>query len=218
MTYKAVCRAADRAGLLVMGALHPARCGATGLADGTLILLGAGPGFWPVHSTSAEATDGQPDPIDRWSTRVVNGLAARFDASALFPFGGPPHAPFVDWAQKSGRAFVSPVGMLVHDEVGLMISYRGALHFAVEFDLPPPLATSPCLTCAARPCTVACPVLALRADAAYDLDRCHAFLDTGAGGACMDNGCAVRRACPASAGAGRTAAQSAQHMKAFHPG
>ena len=218
MTYDPVCKAADTAGLLVMGALHPAVCGARELKGGTLILLGAGPAFWPQHCASAEATDGQADPIDRWSTRVVDDLAARFGASALFPFGGPPYAPFIDWALKSGRAFVSPVGMMVHDKAGLMISYRGALHFPDEIDLPPPDTASPCLTCAARPCTNACPVLALQADAAYDLAKCHAFLDTRAGADCLANGCAVRVACPISAGAGRTPAQSAQHMKAFHPG
>ena len=33
----------------------------------------------------------------------------------------------------------------------------------------------------------------------------------------MDNGCRARRACPLSAGADREPAQSAHHMKAFHP-
>ncbi len=217
MTYDAVWRAADAAGLLVMGALHPARCTAQGLERGTLILLGAGPGFWPVFNASDEAADAQPDPIDRWSTRVVDGLAARFAARPLYPFGGPPYAPFIDWALQSGRSFVSPVGMMVHDTTGLMVSYRGALHMAQEIGLPVPDASSPCPACKDQPCTTACPVLALQAHTPYDPDRCHAYLDTGAGAECMANGCAARLACPLSAGAGRTPAQSAHHMKAFHP-
>ncbi len=200
-----------------MGALHPARCGAKGLPFGTLILLGAGPGFWPVYQTSKEAADAQPNPIDRWSTRVVGNLATSFQADAHYPFGGPPFAPFIDWALKSKRAFLSPVGMMVHNQVGLLISFRGALHFGDELDIPAPDAASPCLTCPDRPCTDACPVNALQPDAPYDLGQCHSYLDTAAGQTCMSQGCASRLACPVSAGAGRELAQSAHHMKAFHP-
>lgn len=200
-----------------MGALHPARCGAKGLSGGTLILLGAGSGFWSVYQASEEASDAQPNPIDRWSTRVVGNLATSFQADAHYPFGGPPFAPFIDWALKSERTFLSPVGMMVHDRVGLMISFRGALHFQDELEIPTFRVTSPCLTCPDQPCTDACPVKALQSDTPYDLDRCHAYLDTAPGQACMTQGCAARLACPVSAGSGREAAQSAHHMKAFHP-
>jgi hypothetical protein len=204
-------------GLLVMGALHPGRVQAKGLHGGTLILLGAGPGFWPQFRTAAEATDGARDPIDRWSARVIGALAATLGAQAHFPFGGPPYAPFIDWALKSGRAFSSPIGMLVHTRVGLMISYRGALHLPAEIAIPDARTASPCASCAGRPCTTACPVAALSGDAGYDVARCHSHLDSAAGKSCMIQGCAARLACPISAGAGRTPDQSAHHMKAFHP-
>lgn len=204
-------------GLLMMGALHPDRVQARELTGGTLVLLGCGPGFWPVFTAAPEALDGLADPVDRWSKRVISLLANRFDARPLFPFGGPPFAPFVGWAQKSDRAFSSPTGMLVHDTVGLMISYRGAMHFAAELPLPAGKAEHPCHTCATRPCTSACPVGALSETQPYDVAACHAYLDTAAGQDCMMNGCAARRACPISAGAGRRAKQSALHMKAFHP-
>lgn len=202
--------AAGDAGLIVMGALDPEE------ESGTLVLLGAGPEFWPVLRASAEATDDLPDPVDRWSMRVVGSLADQFGAQAVFPFGGPPYAPFIRWAEASGRAFKSPVGMLVHDTVGMMISYRGALLLPQHVPFPMPAGVSPCTTCHA-PCTTACPVGALSADAPYDLAACHGFLDTPAGVDCLINGCAARRACPVSAGAGRDPAQSAHHMKAFHP-
>jgi hypothetical protein len=218
VNYARITREVEAAGLLVMGALHPARCAAKQLERGTLILLGAGPRFWWAFCAAREATDGAPDPIDRWSTRVVGGLAECLGGQVRYPFGGPPYAPFIDWALKSGRAFTSPTGMLVHDRVGLMISYRGALHFDDELDIPVADGTSPCDTCEDRPCTTSCPVRALRAGAAYDLRACHGFLDTGAGSDCMAQGCAVRRACPLSKGAGRKAAQSALHMRSFHPG
>jgi epoxyqueuosine reductase QueG len=145
-------------------------------------------------------------------------LAKKFKTTARYPFGGPPYAPFIDWAEKSGRAFVSPVGMLVHDQVGMMISFRGALHFTAELDIPTPKGLSPCLRCVGQPCLTTCPVLALRAHTPYKLDVCHTFLDTSAGGECLANGCGVRLACPVSEGAGRLPVQSALHMKSFHPG
>ncbi len=199
-----------------MGALHPARCGARGVSEGTLILLGAGADFWPAYQSSMEAADAKPDPIDRWSARVVGTLATEFRAEAHYPFGGPPYTPFIDWALKSNRTFHSSVGMMVHDQVGLLISYRGALHFDDELEIPVADAASPCLTCPDQPCTDACPVDALHPDAPYDLDQCHSYLDTAPGQTCMTQGCAARLICPVSAGAGRHSAQSAHHMKAFH--
>ena len=79
--------------------------------------------------------------LTRWTAgpaRVIGQMARDLGAEAHFPFGGPPYAPFIDWALKSGRTFSSPVGALVHDTVGMMISFRGALHFADEFDIPEP--------------------------------------------------------------------------------
>jgi len=217
VTYSRVVAAAKAVGLEVMGALHPAECGARQLDGGTLILLGTGAAFWPVFSASQEAQDAQPHPIDRWSTRVVGNLANTYLSKALYPFGGPPYAPFIDWALKSGRAFISPTGMMVHDTVGLMISYRGALHFAKMLDIPIPQSVSPCETCIGQPCVPACPVGALGDKAPYDVAACHKYLDTVPGKDCMLHGCATRRACPFSQGAGRGHDQSTLHMKAFHP-
>lgn len=216
MTYERVREAAAAQGLLVMGALHPGRLGIRLLDRGTLVLLGAGPDFWPVFSATPEAGDGHANPVDRWSARVIGGLAGDFAATAHYPFGGPPYTPFIEWALKSGRAFSSPTGMLVHDTVGMMISYRGALHFAEEFDIPAAQAVSPCTGCKTKPCTTACPVGALSGQAPYDVAGCHTYLDSRAGVACMMQGCGVRRACPVSFGAGRMPEQSALHMRAFH--
>ncbi|MEW2915489.1 ferredoxin [Ruegeria sp. ANG10] len=213
-TYDRVEQAAQQAGLIVMGALHPHRVDAKQLDRGTLILLGAGQSFWP---TLKSAPEWQGDhPVDRWSTRVVGQLARDLGAEAHFPFGGPPYAPFIDWALKSGRTFSSPVGALVHDTVGMMISYRGALHFNEEFTIPEVPGTSPCINCPA-PCTQTCPVGALNRDSFYDVEACHTHLSTVAGQTCMTGGCLARMSCPLSVGAGREAEQSAHHMKAFHP-
>lgn len=214
ISYGWVGRVAHQKGLIVMGATHPRISGAKGLDGGTLILLGAGSAFWPTLKAAPEWHG--PDPVDRWSTRVIGQMARELGAEVYFPFGGPPYAPFIDWALKSGRTFSSPVGALVHDTVGMMISFRGALHFAKEFAIPTTTAGSPCDNCPA-PCAQACPVGALNTHIFYDVEACHSHLSTSAGQTCMSGGCLARLACPLSAGAGRDPEQSAHHMKAFHP-
>ncbi len=206
-------------GLMIYGALHPCPAPAPdpGPCGGTLVLLGTDASFWPLFKAAPEARDGSPDPIDRWSLRVIGGLAAEWGAQVHYPFTGPPYAPFVAWALASGRAFTSPSQMLVHDALGLLISYRGALHFADVFDIPPsPLARSPCETCPERPCLAACPAHALVDGGPYRVAACHDHLDRPEGSACMDRGCLARRACPLSAGAGRRPEQTAHHMRYFH--
>lgn len=179
----------------------------------SLILLGPDePGFWAHFTASPEYRDGAEDPMNRWSERVIGDIAERLGAQAVFPFGGPPYQPFFDWAKRSGRAHPSPVGLLVHDRAGLMVSYRGALAFAERLNLPA-TAPSPCKSCAARPCRNACPVDALKGNH-YDVPRCKDDLDRPEND-CMDQGCAARRACPISQSYGRQPAQSAFHMRAF---
>lgn len=179
----------------------------------TLCLLGpAEPGFWAHFSQSSEYQDGQPDSMDRWSARVIGDLAGSLGGQAFFPFGGPPFQPFIRWAAASGRAWSSPVGLLVHDTAGLMISYRGAIGFAHHI-VGPALPAKPCDSCADRPCETACPIGAL-GPAGYDVAACKAHLNSDAGQACMQ-GCLVRRACPVSGTYGRLAEHSHFHMKAF---
>ncbi|WP_264212214.1 ferredoxin [Leisingera thetidis] len=217
-SYPLIAAAAAQAGLVIQGALQPRRQPVQRLDGGTLVLLGTAEGFWPAFKSSPEFTDGSPDPVDRWSQRVVGTLAGELDGTAFFPFGGPPHTPFINWALASGRFFTSPSQMLVHDRSGMLISLRGALHFKQEFDIPPPpLADSPCRSCGTRPCLSACPAGALADGGPYDLAACHAYLDTSAGAGCMTGGCLARRACPLSSGAGRDPEQTAHHMRHFHP-
>lgn len=208
MTYADIEAAAGSAGLAIFGALHPE-------TGGTLVLLGpAEPGFWQLISESPEYAG--PDPVDRWSQRVIGGLAEDLGAQALFPFGGPPYQPFVTWALATGRVWQSPVSLMVHDVAGLFLSFRGALAFDAHIALPPTPKAPPCEGCA-RPCLTACPAGALTAEG-YDLAACHAYLDQPEGRDCMTQGCAVRRSCPTSQSYGRLARQSAHHMRHFHKG
>lgn len=208
-SYQQIADAALGRHLCIRGAFHPTDMPGIG----TLVMLGPDePAFWPVFSASPEAQDGQPSPMDRWSARVIGGLAGELGAQPFYPFGGPPHAPFFRWATESGRAWPSPIQFLVHDVAGLFISYRGALGFAERLELPP-LPTSPCPSCA-QPCATACPVDAF-ARGGYDVPACKAYLATPEGRDCLERGCAARRACPISQSFGRIEAQSAFHMRAF---
>lgn len=213
MTMARLAAAARVHGLAPLGAFHPSPEDRVPVACATLVLLGPdGPDFWPLFRDGPECGDGRPDPLDRWSRRVVEGLAEAWGGTALFPFGGPPWQPFTAWARRSGTAWESPVGLLVHARTGLFVSYRGALALPGRLELAP-APPRPCDGCAA-PCLSACPAGAL-AGGPYDLAACHGFLDTAAGRDCLDRGCAVRRACPVGRGA-RPEAQSAFHMAAFH--
>ncbi|MGI9391399.1 MAG: ferredoxin [Boseongicola sp.] len=181
---------------------------------GTLVMLGPRePGFWAHVLECAEFQDRTPDPLDRWSERVITLAAQDLGGEPHFPFGTPPK-PFQNWAIRTGRAWSSPVVLLVHDTAGLMVSYRGAISVPELLELPA-TAARPCETCNNKPCLESCPVSALTANG-YDLNSCHSFLDTDEGAACMRRGCAVRRSCPAGANYRRIDAQSGYHMERFH--
>ncbi len=230
LSYDKVLSAARAVHLEISGAFHPSPDQADPnqagpdkaepdqtCPDGTktlLLLSPQEPQFWPAFTASPEYLDGAPEPMDRWSTRVIGQLAQDFGGQALFPFGGPPYLPFLQWAEASGRAWVSAIGLLIHDRAGLFISYRGALALPVHLALPPQTGVSPCVSCADQPCLSACPVGAM-GPKGYDVPSCRAYIAGNSGRDCIDRGCAVRRACPVSVGYGRLPAQSAFHMKAF---
>lgn len=214
MTLAAIASAAAAERLTIRG--HAALTPQDGLPARfrTVLLLGPDePAFWPHFQQSPEAQDGAENPLDRWSRRVIGRIACAHDAKAYFPFGAPPYRPFINWALRTGRVHQSPVSLLIHPDTGLFFSLRGAI--AIPEALPENPAPSPCATCAGRPCLTACPAQALTAQG-YDVPACHSFLDTPSGSDCMGQGCAVRRACPVGSDR-RLPAQSAFHMKAFHP-
>lgn len=214
MTYEDVETAALAAQLDVLGGFTPEAGDETPGTTKALVLLGPRePGFWDQFTSSQEYRDGRPDPLDRWSTRVIDALADRLGGQALFPFGGPPYRPFYRWALRTGRCHVSPLKLLVHDRAGLFVSFRGALALPMALDWPM-LPPAPCETCATQPCRSACPVGAL-SDAGYDVGSCRGYLHSSAGADCLGGGCRARRACPVSSTYGRVPEQSAFHMTAF---
>ncbi|MCF6444260.1 ferredoxin [Nereida sp. MMG025] len=197
-------------GMAALGAFHPARGDTLPSDIQTLVMIGPTTGFWAVFKQSDEYRDGIADPMDRWSRRVIGTLACDLGGKAYFPFGGPPFQPFIAWAQRTGRTWQSPVGLLVHDTSGLFVSYRGALGLRDRLEIGQ-TNSRPCDSCD-QPCLSACPIGALSADG-YDVPNCKSYI-TGTDD-CLSAGCKVRRACPVSQKFDRSMAQSAFHMKAF---
>jgi hypothetical protein len=208
-------------GLQFRGGFHPVPDDGvpalpSGRLPGTLVLVGnVGSGSWTAFAQSTEAKDGAPHPLDRWTQRILDRIAAEVHAAPLFPFGGPPYLPFQRWAMRSEPVAPSPLGILIHPDYGLWHAYRGALAFAERLALPPHVERPrPCDSCADRPCLSACPVNAFTARG-YDVPACIGHIDGPAGSECMNSGCLARRACPVGVGYAYGDAQAAFHMDAF---
>jgi hypothetical protein len=175
--------------------------GLPGLSDGrrvgALMLLGwRGSSSWEAFAGSPEHHDGRPDPLDRWSRRVIGGLAEAFRLAAFFPFEGPPWWPFQRWAARTATIFPSPIGLDIDGEVGLWHAHRGAL--GLPEGTPVAAArprTPPCAVCGDQPCLSACPIGAFDGRG-YDAERCRARLMGADGEICRREGCRARLACP----------------------
>ena len=205
MRFGEVERAARDTGLTVLGVAE----------DGDrIVLLGLSREGWDGFTLAPEYADGGADPLDRWSRRVVGALAERLGARAHFPFGGPPYAPFMRWAGASGRMWPSPLGMSIHDEHGLWMSFRGALAFGTLDGGPEPDVERPCDGCTSRPCLKACPVDAF-AGGSYDVAACAAHVASREGAACRERGCLARRACWVGQDFVPEPERAAFHMAAF---
>ncbi len=177
------------------------------IVSNDVVLLAPLPQFWEDFQKSPEYADGLPDPLDRYSKRVIGAFADALGVEAVFPSGGPPYPPFLEWALHGEGVYPSPTGMLVHDEFGLWISFRGALRIA---GVPKRSSQNPCNDCS-RQCLQACPVDAF-STGQYDVAGCREYLGD-KDVACWD-GCLVRASCPANK-IKRDPEQSRFHMQSF---
>lgn len=194
----------EAAGLTVFGAFHPdpGENIAGGRMAGTVVLVGnAGPAMWEAFLHSPFYGDGKDDPLDRWTRDIIDEIATRHGTfTVAYPFGGPPHHPFQQWAERADGLRQSPLGILISPEFGLWHAYRAALIFRERLPLHPIEAASyPCDDCRDRPCLSACPVGAFT-EAGYEVGACAAYLETSGGAGCLDGGCLARNACPVGAG------------------
>jgi hypothetical protein len=202
-------------GLILVGGFHPEPDDVVPGEAGTVLIVGnVGSAIYPHLAASPEF--GQPQPLDRWTRRVLGELAQDLGADILFPFDGPPWQPFQRWAMRADPNLrPSPIGMLIHPVHGLWHGLRGALVLRHRLDLPMvEPRPSPCAGCTAKPCLHTCPVDAFK-PGAYDVRACRTFLGTLSGQDCMMLGCRARRACPVGRAAAYPPAQAAFHMRAF---
>lgn len=222
LEFDQLCRRVRASGLTVRGAFHPH----PGEFDaGTVVLLGfigagtgtsAGADPWRVFQGSSEARDGAPHPLDRWSRRVIAGLAQALGAQDFYPSGAPaPPAPFQRLARRCEPVHPSPIGLLIHERFGLWHAYRGGLSLRERLALPPvETRGTPCDRCADRPCLSSCPVQAFR-EGSFDLEACVRHVRSEAGTDCRENGCRARRACPVGPQFRYRPEQARFHMRAF---
>jgi ferredoxin len=220
MEWERISTAIGQHGLALRGGFHPTPQDGLPPLPGdrpaaTVVLVGTvGGSMWPPFSMSL-ADDPGPDPLDRWTGRVLDRIAARFEAMPLYPFGGPPHWPFQRWARRADAVHASPLGVLIHPDYGLWHAYRGALTFDRRLELPPrDRGPSPCESCAGRPCLAACPVDAF-GFAGYDVAACRDHIGGAVGRACLEIGCKARLACPVGREHAYEPAQAEFHMAAF---
>jgi len=209
-------------GLLILGAFDASDQEAVFFGDEQpddrqIILVGnAGSSIWPAFTASPENGDGLPHPLDRWSRRIGTAVAAELDARVVFPFEGPPYPAFLNWTERSGQAFPSPLSMFIHGEYGLWHAYRFALLLPGTASRFPQggQAVSPCLSCTGQPCLTACPVDAFTGEA-YRVGKCVAYLAGDEHSDCRQAGCGARRACPFEAGFQYRPVHARFHMEAF---
>ena len=103
------------------------------------MLIGADSGVRDHCTTSTGYLGGQSAPIDRWSTRIIGQSAAVRTRPGRFPPGRT-----TLWSLYCpDAAHRDPVGMMMHDTAGPMISIRGSLRFPVGLKLPDNARPSP---------------------------------------------------------------------------
>jgi hypothetical protein len=201
-----------RHGLILRGGFHPVNGEAELEGVGTVVLVGnTGSAMWEAFLPQI---DGERNPLDRWTKSVIDPIAEKFGALAIYPFGPEP-APFQRWALRAETVYPSPLGILIHPEYGLWHAYRAALLFSEQLNLPGrSTAPSPCENCSGKPCLSACPVGAFNGTA-YDVPACASHLISSQQ-TCLSIGCLARNACPIGVEWRYPEAQIRFHMTAFN--
>ena len=193
------------------------------VAPATGMLIGnAGGAMWAAFRESAEYSDRMADPLDRWSERVLGGLARQLDCRVIFP-SSRPYWPFQVFARKATGARSSPLGILMHPQYGLWHGFRGALLFPADHELHEEFSRQaqvrknvahPCDSCSDRPCLSACPVGAF-SNNGLDVSRCFSHLGGGQEPDCMGLGCQARAVCPFAIEHQYESMQTRFHMRAY---
>ena len=146
-------------------------------AAGTLIVGSGGPTFFDRFEGGPEASDGAPNPLDRYTKRVITrAVGAALEPGGVahvvhFPFGVRPLIPFQRLGRAAGLGGPGPLGLQIHPTFGPWWAYRAL----IVLDRPLPAAAPPgdgCAGCDA-PCVAACPAGAV-ARGGFDIVACQA--------------------------------------------
>ncbi|MEM9635752.1 MAG: hypothetical protein AAGA50_30805 [Pseudomonadota bacterium] len=209
------------AGFLCLGGFEPGPSDqvpalANGQSVNSLYLIGStGPSLWPFLCRSPEYSDDEPDPLDRYTRRVLRNLATDLGYEVLFPFDGPPYHPFQRWALKCGGFSQSPLGVLAHTNYGPWAGFRAVfLSSGRTFDGTGTHSSGPCETCHDKPCISICPVDAITSSIGYDVPKCRDHLRMENHTKCW-SGCLARRACPYGTDHQQDTETAYLHMKSF---
>lgn len=195
------------------------------LGQSAILIGNVGSEMWYPFVQSAEYADSRPDPMNRWTSRIINELAAATNSKALYPFDKP-YWPFQKFAGKALNVQPSPMGILIHREYGLWHAFRAVLVFdepaeVLRLQISVPSETGvqdhPCDTCLDKPCLSSCPVGAID-DNGLNPTNCFSHLKTGSDPDCMKIGCEARNACPVGAANRYCAEQIQFHMKHYYKG
>ena len=182
----------------------------------SILLAGnVGSSLWPYFAASAEFADGKPDPLNRWSARVLEEIAQSHGIGVVFPFEGPPFHPFQQWALRAGTVSRSPLGVLAHKTYGLWFAYRGAFLLPEAIEHQAEQTGGPCESCVEKPCLDACPAAALTRAQSYDVAASRSHVAGAGAQTCGAQGCLVRHACPWGQDHAYAPEQAAFHMAAF---
>ncbi|MEL7428439.1 MAG: ferredoxin [Pseudomonadota bacterium] len=190
-----------------------------------LLVGNAGPRLWSVFSQSEEYLDGLPDPMNRWTARVLRQISSdHFLDPPVFPFDEP-YWPFQRMLAAATGMRQSPLGLFIHPEFGLWQAVRGVLVLPQDrkFVIPDSALADiferqnhPCDVCKTKPCLSACPVDAFDGKS-LSVASCHAHLSLDHGPRCMTLGCRARDACPVGSQHRYDSGQVQFHMKAYGP-
>jgi len=192
------------------------------LGKSALLVGNAGADMWQYFSHSGEYADGMPDPMNRWTRRILGKLADRMSCDVFYPFDEP-YWPFQRIARKATGISPSPLGILIHPDFGLWHAFRGLLVFddSHEFSIAIKAMQAvshnlnhPCDACADKPCLTACPVGSFTGEK-LEVAACFGHLDKGENPNCMREGCRARCACPVGKNYEYAPAQLAFHMRYY---
>jgi ferredoxin len=147
-------------------------------ARAAVVVGSGGPAFFDRFLAAPESSDGAPDPLDRFTARVVAAVTrSALEPSAVahavhFPFvGWDPVIPFQRLGRAAGLGDPGPLGLQIHPDFGPWWAYRAM----IVLDRAGPATLAPgdgCAGCPA-PCVAACPAGAVTR-AGFDVRSCHA--------------------------------------------